>query len=128
MTELDYRTKCLRQQINACVGCGQRKDLVVHHINGDRSDNRLENLIPVCKSCHAKIHNGDEISPHLQQYQDQLPEDKKEWQKRGSPSETTTITVSPETWRYLNMKKKPGESFNDVLTRLLNIDGGGSDE
>jgi len=31
----------------------------------------------------------------------------------------TMIRVTDETWQALNAKKKPGESFNDVLERLL---------
>ncbi len=29
----------------------------VHHINGNHKDNRKENLIVLCPSCHMKIHN-----------------------------------------------------------------------
>jgi len=32
--------------------------------------------------------------------------------------ETTTIEISTENWQWLNEKKKPGESFNDVLNRM----------
>ncbi len=28
----------------------------IHHINGDHSDNKKENLLPVCPTCHNKIH------------------------------------------------------------------------
>jgi predicted CopG family antitoxin len=31
----------------------------------------------------------------------------------------TTITVSDETWRELNGRKDPGETFDDVVQRLL---------
>lgn len=31
----------------------------------------------------------------------------------------TTITVSTETWKELNGRKSPGESFEDVVNRLL---------
>lgn len=31
----------------------------------------------------------------------------------------TTIEVSDETWRKLNSKKEPGESFDDVVMSLL---------
>ena len=34
----------------------------------------------------------------------------------------TTIQVSRETWRRLNSEKDPGESFDDVLTRLWEDD------
>lgn len=38
-----------------CEMCG-RKGQVWHHINEDTSDNRRENLMPLCRSCHGKHH------------------------------------------------------------------------
>ena len=32
---------------------------------------------------------------------------------------TTTITVSEDVWTYLHRKKRPGDSFDDVLRREL---------
>lgn len=34
-------------------------DLVVHHINGDRNNHSLENLISLCAGCHLEVHDGD---------------------------------------------------------------------
>lgn len=48
---------------NKCELCGTSswmgKDIVceLHHINGDRSDNRLENLIILCPNCHSQTTN-----------------------------------------------------------------------
>lgn len=33
--------------------------------------------------------------------------------------DTTTIEISVENWQRLNGRKRPGESFNDVVSRLL---------
>lgn len=33
--------------------------------------------------------------------------------------ETTTIKVKGVTWRQLNRMKEPGDSFDDVIQRLL---------
>jgi predicted CopG family antitoxin len=38
-------------------------------------------------------------------------------------SDKTNIQVSGENWTRLNAQKRPGESFDDVITQLLN-DGG----
>ncbi|WP_255455265.1 hypothetical protein [Natrialba sp. INN-245] len=39
-----------------------------------------------------------------------------------SESDTTTIQVSKETWRQLNVRKDPGETFDDVVQQLLESD------
>lgn len=33
---------------------------------------------------------------------------------------TEHIRVRPQTWQELNARKRPGESFDDVLRRILN--------
>ncbi|CAM3014286.1 HNH endonuclease [Halobacterium salinarum] len=47
------------------------QDLSVHHVNGDSTDNRPENGIPVCQSCHVHIHRADH--PPYRQWHRQLP-------------------------------------------------------
>lgn len=48
---------------NRCELCGidswRGEDIIceLHHINGDRSDNRLENLIMLCPNCHSQTSN-----------------------------------------------------------------------
>jgi hypothetical protein len=32
---------------------------------------------------------------------------------------TTTIQISRENWQGLNSRKRPGDSFDDVISRLL---------
>lgn len=58
-----YRRRCLAEKGGACSLCGSENRIEVHHINGDRTNNRIENLIPVCSNCHILIHGDtDELS------------------------------------------------------------------
>ncbi len=36
---------------------------------------------------------------------------------------TNHIRVTAETWRQLNRRKQPGDSFEDVIQRLLEDEG-----
>jgi len=60
-----YREKCLQEKGEKCSECGATEDIEVHHIDGDRWNNRLENLIPLCHDCHQAVHNGSDGYEHL---------------------------------------------------------------
>lgn len=61
----NLRLKLIRDEIKVaeCEGCkstnwlGGSIPLELHHINGDRHDNRLENLQLLCPNCHALTDN-----------------------------------------------------------------------
>lgn len=44
-----------------CEMCGSNKFLLVHHINHNRQDNRIENLQTLCKKCHQDIHTKRDL-------------------------------------------------------------------
>ena len=48
---------------NRCEECGISRwrerplSLCLHHVNGERHDNRLENLVLLCPNCHSQTPN-----------------------------------------------------------------------
>lgn len=44
------RDKCI------CQICGIKKSIIVHHLDGNKNNNVENNLLTVCKSCHAELH------------------------------------------------------------------------
>ena len=53
-----------------CQFCGEQRKrwghkLHVHHINGDKTDNRDENLVALCSSCHRRVHADDGAAQEL---------------------------------------------------------------
>lgn len=47
-----YRTICIKHYGHKCLLCEWDKNIDVHHINGVHTDNRLENLVPLCPNHH----------------------------------------------------------------------------
>lgn len=58
---------CVRAHYGfACTSCGMtarehydkwRRKLELHHIDGDSSNNNVDNLATLCRSCHGKVHS-----------------------------------------------------------------------
>jgi len=44
------------------------------------------------------------------------------------PEDTTTVQVSVDTWQYLNRRKGPGDTMDDVIRRELGLDDDRDDE
>lgn len=85
MSDDDFRQAVHNAWGKACLVCGRspegwlnategerRQDkLSLHHINGDNTDDRVANVIPLCQSCHVHVHKVDE--PPYRQWHRQLP-------------------------------------------------------
>ena len=48
---------------DCCEKCGSIKNLLVHHLDENRHNNDVSNLITLCKSCHQALHTiRDEVT------------------------------------------------------------------
>jgi hypothetical protein len=57
-SKLNYRKLAFENYKHKCAVCGWDEDeriLQVHHIDGDRKNNNLRNLIILCPTCHCKL-------------------------------------------------------------------------
>lgn len=41
----------------ACRKCGTLKDILIHHVDGDRKNNLPSNFATLCRKCHSSLHN-----------------------------------------------------------------------
>ncbi|MCG3203933.1 MAG: hypothetical protein KCHDKBKB_00610 [Elusimicrobia bacterium] len=46
----------LLRDLNRCQCCGGKKRLDAHHLDGDRKNNSVSNLITICRDCHYLLH------------------------------------------------------------------------
>lgn len=55
---IHYREKALKDYPHQCACCGWNEDvdiLEVHHIDENRANNRIDNLVILCPICHKKL-------------------------------------------------------------------------
>ena len=52
-----YRDICFRFHKKQCIICDECNIVAVHHMNEDHSDNRAENLVPLCPTHHMYMHS-----------------------------------------------------------------------
>jgi hypothetical protein len=108
----DYRERCLEAKGEECIVCGTEENIIVHHVDGDRENNDLDNLIPVCEPCHGKIHaKRKEVAEWVRALGKQ-PKEPGYW----------TVGVCEAVWSELNRRKRPGDTFDDVLRDVLGIE------
>jgi hypothetical protein len=111
VAKVSFREKCIDAKGEVCIECGETEGIQVHHVDGDRSNNELDNLVPVCTSCHAKIHAGADGF--------------EEWNKKLLPDRerkrNLTVTIDGDVSRDLSILTEtlPADNSQDVVRYLI---------
>ena len=97
------------------LGRKLRTDEVVHHINGDTRDNRIENLQVMSNSEHVAIHNIGRVDP---EWLITKRSSKMLGRHYGTPRKLTADDV-----RYIRANYKPGDKENGAraLAKKFNL-------
>lgn len=53
-----YRNKCFEFHKKECIICKEDKIVEVHHLDENRENNRIDNLIPLCPTHHKYWHSS----------------------------------------------------------------------
>jgi hypothetical protein len=109
---MSYREKCLSEKGESCKLCGAEDNIQIHHIDGDKLNNDLDNLAPVCTGCHSKIHSGAEGF--------------EEWTERILPkrkrSRTVSVQVHPEDHDTIQTVKQVTDAESDQDAMKLGLE------
>lgn len=70
-----YREKAIEEYGEECQICDSTREVVAHHIDGNRKNNDLGNLLVVCDACHRDIHSPNRVGMPHDKYTNHLPEE-----------------------------------------------------
>ena len=105
----EYRQKCLSEKGRACRVCGVEDNIDIHHLDGNRANNSVENLVPLCKEHHRAVHRGDPEVDHLAE---QLTEIETEGMTKVS------VSLDKNTYQYLQERaERESVSFSETVRR-----------
>ena len=54
-----YVSICFAHFEKKCIHCGHDKIVSVHHLDENRKNNDVRNLVPLCMNCHMMIHKKE---------------------------------------------------------------------
>lgn len=97
---------------HSCLVCKERVSLVLHHIDGNRNNNRSsDNIAYLCSNCHGMADNGTITEMELHEY------------KRGAKEESEELIKLRESVDYLLVSKQISVSgdFGKLKLKYQNL-------
>ena len=55
---MNYRKRAIEAHGAVCDECGSEEQVEIHHRDGDRTNNDIDNLLPLCTDCHQQVHGS----------------------------------------------------------------------
>jgi hypothetical protein len=102
------------------MGCASEQNIEVHHVDGDRNNNDPDNLVPLCRDCHTKLHaeglNG--LEKHLKPVSERSHID--------SGMTTAQIGVERSLWEDWKMTVPRNKSLETRINELIEADKNGN--
>jgi ribosome-binding protein aMBF1 (putative translation factor) len=119
-----YRETALVERGDECEICGSDADIRVHHVNGDRSDGSVENLLVVCDGCHRKIHTATDHGERWDTYTDKLSAaDLYQKDSSGSDMVRRSVSIREDQQDWLQDSNINASAFvRDKLDELIDSD------
>lgn len=106
--ERTHRQKCFQHKPEKCESCEETESLHIHHIDGDHTNDDLENLVPLCPSCHAKVHNDRGENDVLSRLISRLKRSEYEREIAVSPNDFPGV---PDSATVVTKETYPGSKY-----------------
>jgi len=104
----------------SCIVCSERVSIVLHHIDGDRENNKPENIAVLCPTCHAMAHDGKISAKDLKQCKEKARKENDVLSKVAQELEYLQKSMATSSSKeFIDMKLKYQTALSDYGDKLI---------
>ena len=116
----DIENRLLTNNRHTCCICKERHDVIIHHIDGNRSNNGPQNLAVLCVGCHSLVHSNQGLGRQYTAQEVKIY--KNEWEDRCKVGDHKKVVINKI---YVFAEGKPFLSSPDFLRNIIsNVSSG----